>query len=285
VTVDLRAGDWAATLSPELGGAILTLRRGGTDVLRPTPSGTSAILDTACWPLVPYANRIAFGRFRTGERDIALPRNFGDHPHSLHGVGWQAAWQLADRTGASATLVHRHAGGVEWPWRYRAIQTLVLDHSGLTASLELDNEDNEPMPASLGFHPYFPADATTSLRFAAREMWQCDPDQLPTHAISGHLVDRWRTGAPALQPELIDHCHAGWSGEAFIEHHGHLTRLQTQGATFLHIHAPPGSRFVGVEPVTAMPDAVNRPEPANRTGLRILAGGETMTLSMRIECR
>jgi hypothetical protein len=31
-----------------------------------------------------------------------------------------------------------------------------------------------------------------------------------------------------------------------------------------------------------MPNAVNRPEPPERTGLRILASGETMTITMRI---
>ncbi len=252
-------------------------------MLRPTAPGAADVLQTACWPLLPYANRIALGRFRFEARDVALPRNFGDHPHSLHGVGWKTAWEVAACTASSATLAHRHPGGAAWPWRYAATQAIDLDGDGLTILLQLVNEDDAAMPASLGLHPYFPVDETSRLRFDAAETWHTDDGQLPTHAERGGGLDRWRAGAPATGPVLVDHCHAGWTGEATVTHHGQATRMTARGATFLHVHAPPGRDFVGIEPVTAMPDAVNRQEPRDRTGLRILAPGESMALSMRIE--
>jgi aldose 1-epimerase len=212
-----------------------------------------------------------------------LPRNFGHHPHSLHGVGWQTAWTVAARDAGSATLVHRHPGGAAWPWRYQATQHVALDPRGLTATLTLRNEDEETMPASLGFHPYFPADAAARLRFDAAETWTSDATQLPTHAAPGGLLDAWRHGAPAKRAELVDHCHAGWSGSASLLAGGRETRIAAAGAGFLHVHSPPGKDFVGIEPVSAMPDAVNRPEPLERTGLRLLAPGEMMTLTMRVE--
>lgn len=151
----LAAGAWEATLLPSLGGAVATLRRSGIDILRPTPREPEGALDTACFPLVPYANRIAFGRFRFAERDIVLPRNFGDHPHTLHGVGWQRPWTVVDVRDDAATLRLTHAGDQDWPWPFEAEQRFQLEAGGMRTTLSLTAGD-VAMPAGLGLHPYFP---------------------------------------------------------------------------------------------------------------------------------
>jgi len=71
--IRLTAGDWICELRPGLGGAITSLGLGGGPVLRPTPETASAILETACFPLVPYANRIADAGFQFQGR-AACPR-------------------------------------------------------------------------------------------------------------------------------------------------------------------------------------------------------------------
>ena len=74
----------------EAGGALAALRHRGIDVLRPMPPDSASPLDAACFPLVPYCNRIRDGRFRFGGREVVLPPNFAPEPHSLHGLSWQA---------------------------------------------------------------------------------------------------------------------------------------------------------------------------------------------------
>jgi aldose 1-epimerase len=86
--IRLAAGGWSATIRPELGGAVLGLDWRGHPVLRPTPDGSNDILETACFPLVPYANRIAGGRFAFGGHRVALPVPERFAPHALHGDGW-----------------------------------------------------------------------------------------------------------------------------------------------------------------------------------------------------
>jgi aldose 1-epimerase len=51
------------------------------------------------------------------------------------------------------------------------------------------------------------------------------------------------------------------------------------------IYTPQAHDFFCVEPVSHMPNAVNRPEPADITGLRSLAPGEAMALECRFEVR
>ncbi len=49
----------------------------------------------ACYPLLPYSNRIGGGHFSVGGRRVDVPRNRADEPLPIHGDGWLAAWQVA----------------------------------------------------------------------------------------------------------------------------------------------------------------------------------------------
>lgn len=272
----LSAGDWQADIAPESGGAVAALSWRGGDVLRPTPAGTTAIFDFACFPLVPYANRIAHGRFAFAGEAVAIPRNHPRQAHPLHGVGWRYAWEAAHVAGDAATLTHRHAGDEHWPWRYAARQEFRLSPDGLRVSLYLTNEDTRPMPASLGLHPYFPSAGVTALRFAADGVWLADDACLPrAHAPADALGD-WRAGAPVRRGTLVDHCYTGWDGLAVIARQGGDVRLEGEGTEFLHVYMPPGEDFFCAEPVTAMPDAFNQGTPMT------LAPGETRSIAMAI---
>lgn len=281
-SLHLASGAWTAAVDPACGGAILSLRRDGEDVLRPPPATIADALDAACFPLVPYANRIAHGHFRFAGETIELPRNFGDHPHSLHGVGWRALWDVVEQSPAGVTLSHGHDGGAGWPWRYDCVQRLTLDDTGLSAVLSVTNRDARPMPAGFGFHPYLTARPGDRLTFLCTETWLTDDTHLATHAAAPDAIADWRRGADVFRPDLVDHCHGGWDGMVELVGAARTIRLSAEGSSFLHVHIPPGKGQVGVEPVSHMPNAVNRPEPPERTGLRILAPDETMAIAMRI---
>jgi aldose 1-epimerase len=211
-TLRLVSGDWEAEVSPALGGSALSLRHAGDDVLRPPTATMTSALDSACFPLVPYANRIAHGRFRFADEIVELPRNFGEHPHSLHGVGWLVPWRITHRSDAEVALAHTHDGGGAWPWRYDCVQHLSLDESGLSATLTLGNRDVRPMPAGLGFHPYLAARPGDRLTFRCTETWLTDDTQLATHAGAADAIADWRRGADVFRPGLVDHCHGVWNG-------------------------------------------------------------------------
>ena len=107
--LSLRSSGAVLDLLPEIGGAVSRFAVDGADVLRPAPADTMDVLQTACFPLVPFANRIANGRFTFDGRTIQLPKNFGDHSHVLHGQGWQNPWRTIAQDETSATLAFEHA--------------------------------------------------------------------------------------------------------------------------------------------------------------------------------
>ncbi len=279
--LQLAAGEWTAELRPEAGGAVTALRRRGMDVLRPTPPpagpGAPDPFSLSSFALVPYANRIAQGAFGCAGERVRLAPNHPRQAHPLHGVGWVTAWQVERADGRGATLVHRHDGGVAWPWRYVATQMLALDAAGLTMTLAVENSDARAMPVSLGFHPYFTRAGAQSLAFSAGGVWLVDDAMLPTVEAPADTLGDWSRGAGLERGDLVDHCYTGWGGMVRIARADGDVIVRGQGAGLLHVYVPPGEDHFCVEPVTAMPDAVNR------GAAELLAPGAVRTMAMRIE--
>lgn len=258
MTIALRSGDWEAGLRPEIGGAMSALRYRGIDVLRPMPPGATDPLQSACFPLVPWCNRIRNGRFAFAGREIALPANFPPESHSLHGSGWQHAWAVEGSVETKCVLAHEYDGTAAWPWVWRARQRIRLGPKGCAITLVLTNRSHEPMPAGLGLHPYFRRRPETHVRFGADHVLLTGLDPLPTgvEAPPDHFAD-FASGS-ALPGETIDHCFAGWHGRAAIRDGFGTIAMTAEGAPHLHLYAPADGSALCLEPVSHRPDALNR---------------------------
>lgn len=282
--LQLRAGDSSVVLVPKSGGAMLGWQAGTMAVLRrPDPDALlrGDVRGFGCFPLLPFANRIGGARFTWRGRDYALARNFGDSPHAIHGLGWQSAWAVTHVAPNAATLaLHHDATGTSarnWPFAFEAVQEFTLDRDGLAVTLRLINRCATQAPAGLGWHPYFPRDPAPTLRFRADGVWRNDAAMLPvTH---GPVPAEWdhTEGRPA-GAAVLDNCFTGWDGVATIDGPGFSLGIQAD-ATLRHlqVYTPPGERFFCVEPVSHMPDALNRPDQS----MHVLAPGETLTAGVR----
>jgi aldose 1-epimerase len=294
--IALVAGDARIGIAPAMGGAIASFALDGVDVLRPTPAGALDVRAHACWPLVPYSNRIARARLDFAERTHALARNFGDHPHSIHGVGWQRPWTIAAHDTASARLVLDYDAADEaaraWPWPFRATQSFALraDAMGavLAVRMTLANTGDDAFPFGAGFHPFFVRTASTRLAFRAGGVWMTDATRLPTE-FAPALDDG--PFEPARDPGAmtIDHVFAGWDGVALLRDEARsmaVTLNADRALSFLVVYAPERANFLALEPVTHMTDAFNRAARGERgTGTRSLRPGGAFSCTMEIGVR
>jgi aldose 1-epimerase len=300
--VDLTLRDTLVRIAPDLGCALTAFTLRERSILRPTPPAALAerrVGLTACYPLLPYSNRIRDARLRFGAREYTLVRNFGTHPHAIHGVGWQRAWTTAEAAPRDARFVLRHgAQGAEagaWPWPFVATQTFHLAETAaettaappivLVVTLTLANAGTAAFPFGLGWHPFFPKDATTRVGFRADRVWRNDATQLPLRQVA--IPRDWRFDPPcALGALELDNVFTGWRGTASIrsEATGVAVTLEADRAcACLVVYAPPGGDFVALEPVTHETDAFNRAAAGARdTGMRILPPGGVFSCTMRI---
>lgn len=277
----LRAGDWRLSVNPALGGSIASLTWRERSVLRPTPEGTDDILQTACFPLTPYANRIMGARFNFGGRRVSLPVLDAFAPHALHGDGWLKPWRVEAATVDSAVLVHDHAPG-DWPWAYRTVQAFTLSEAGLRIDLSLRNDSEEPAPAGLGLHPYFPRGAATRLTLTADGAWDVNAPGVPWRMIAPRDPLDWSGGRAVAEAPFIDHAYSGWDRRARIDQDDHAVLIgASDTCTITQVFTPLGEDFLCVEPVTHRPDALNG-APDARGAMTVLQPGEVLAMWMTL---
>ena len=246
----LAAGGARLELSPADGGRIASLRIDGRELLRTEGYGP---IEWGAYPMAPFAGRIREGAFPFRGRDIRLPINLP--PHAIHGTVFVRAWDVVAATPARATLVTDL--GPDWPFAGRVEQRIAISEDRLDASLTLTAA--EPMPAALGWHPWFlrriggPTTPPVALAFEAAEMLVRGPDGIPTGARIPPPPGPWDdaftglTGPPRLtwpgQLELTVASPAAW----WVVYDGRDDAIAVEPQT-----APPD--FVRIEPVVVEPD-------------------------------
>lgn len=276
--------DYALEVLPELGGSVRLFTFASAPVFRTVPSGVTNSGDTGYYPLIPFANRIRNGVFSFAGKTVHQPLPIAGHPHSLHGHGWKTAWTVAEQSASRLLLTYAHAADA-WAWSYTGEERFVLDETGLTVSLAATNTGAEPMPLSLGMHPWFARRPGTVLTASVESVWLADDTMMPTERVAGtHFFDLAK-GAALKDVPFVDNCHTGWKGPAVIDQPDlgmKVTLTASPNCPFLHIYAPVGSDFVCAEPVQAMPDSFNRPDVADN-GAQVLAPGARYEISMHIK--
>lgn len=262
--LSLRAGRLAVDLAPQAGGSIARFAvEGAGDVLRPATaealaSGTGR--DTACYPLVPYSNRIADGRLAFENQEFHLSPNWPGVRHPMHGDGWSHAWSVAHADVREAELVYEHDGLEGWPFRYRARQRYRLDADRLAVGMSVENLEGRRVPAGLGLHPFFTRDDDTGLQCRVSGVWRTDPEVLPLEHVP--VPPQWDFSRSRKVDGLdLDHCFDGWDGKAVIRWPGRAMRLTlsaTEAFRHLVIYIPDGRSFFCVEPVSHANGQVGR---------------------------
>jgi aldose 1-epimerase len=274
---ELRAGALRLALRPDIGGCVAGLWHGSLPVLRSVePADVEGPRLAGSFPLVPYSNRLGYRRFRWQGTDYTTQPNFLDNPHSLHGVGWHRAWQVVSCTASQAELRLDHAPDADWPFAFEARQVFTLDETGLLSTLSMSNRADRPVPAGLGWHPYFPKRARSRLHVELTDRWESDPaTELPTR----------RVPQPGIDADVahldFDHCFEGWQGAARLRDERLRVSL-TSSLPYLVVYTPPLKDSYCVEPVSHVSNAIHMAEPA-RHGLRTLQPGETFEAWMRID--
>ncbi|HET7168759.1 MAG TPA: hypothetical protein VFI69_06115 [Candidatus Limnocylindrales bacterium] len=241
----LRAGDVRLAIDPDLGARFSSLRLGHDEVLVTEGWGP---IRWGCYPMAPFAGRLRDGRFTFRGRAVQLPRNLP--PHAIHGTVFTRPWSIVTRADDRAVLATDL--GTDWPFGGRVTQAVTLGADGLEATLALDAD--EPMPASLGWHPWFrrrlagtaeaPPPSAAELSFDAGAMYERGADGLPTGALVAPGPRPWDDAFTDLRASPI----VRWPG--IVE----IALSSTADVWVVYDEATEG---ICVEPQTAPPDAVN----------------------------
>ena len=273
---ELHAGALRLALRPDLGGCIAGLWHGHTPVLRSVePAALTASRPSACYPLLPYSNRLGYRKFRWKGADYTTQPNFGDNPHSVHGVGWQRPWDIVSSSVLEVVMNYRHPGDADWPFAFEAQQYFTLTPQSMKVQMVFTNTDARAQPVGLGWHPYFPKRARSRLHIEVADRWETDATQLPTRKVQQPGID---SDVSHLD---YDNCFDGWSGPARIRDEAFSLQL-TSSLDRLVVFTPQDKAYFCIEPVSHVSNAIHMAEPATH-GLRTLAPGESFEAWMKLE--
>jgi galactose mutarotase-like enzyme len=201
--------------------------------------------------MAPWVGRLDHGRLPWRGRVHQLPADF--QTHAIHGTVKDRAWEVEQADGSSVTL----SCPLDDPWpfggRVRQVVTLVPGRLELVAEVIADQQ---AMPASVGWHPWFarPDDADVRVRLAATGTLELRDDLVPTGQVDAldSLTDL-RDG-PALGDRYLDHVYTGVGVPAVIDWPDLVMTIGYEPpVNSVVVHTPP--RGFAVEPQTAWPDA------------------------------
>jgi aldose 1-epimerase len=273
---ELHAGALRLALRPDLGGSIAGLWHRDTAILRSTePAALAASRASACYPLLPYSNRLAYRKFRWKGQEHTTQPNFDDNPHSLHGIGWQRPWEIVSSSVLEVVMRLKHAGDADWPFAFDAMQYVTLTPQSMSLQLVFTNTAAVAQPVGLGWHPYFVKRARSRLHIELSERWDSDATQLPTRKVAQPGID---SDVSHLD---FDNCFDGWKGPARIRDEKFSLQL-TSSLDRLVVFTPQDRDYFCVEPVSHVSNAIHMAEPAAH-GLQSVAPGERIEATMRLE--
>ncbi|EJN02300.1 aldose 1-epimerase [Phyllobacterium sp. YR531] len=257
------------------GGGVTRANYRGKPFLYPTP--------VACFPFVPFGNRVAENQFYFQERRYGFTANTATDTLYLHGDGWQGAWVPVRQTETSIVLTYEQGSSPQTPYRYLAEQTISIDRNILSLSLKIENKGEFALPFGLGFHPFFPRTPKTLLRAFAQTFWS---------ETTGHLPDKPGAVPADLDFDILKTLPDRWINNAFAEWDG-IARiiwpeLQMRAELaadriFSHymIYAPQREAdFFCFEPMTHLPNGHNM---SDLGGMTVLQPGQQMAGSFQIQ--
>lgn len=281
--VDLCHGPLRCTLAPSLGGSMVGLWWGDVPILRPGHIDRSCDPDTmACYPLVPYSNRIGGGQLVWGGRTYALRCNAPREAHALHGVGWQRAWDVVEAGPQHATLELQHHADADWPFDFQVQHHIALQADALVMQLRFFNTDLRTAPVGLGWHPYFVKRSGARLKVPAAHRWEMGPDMLPTQSVAHGGLDQ------VCDTLCVDHCFDGVRFPVTLQDAVFTLLLEAEVSRMV-AYTTPALDALALEPVSHVNNAAQLAQGdgqrAAALGLVALDPGASHACGMRLQVR
>jgi galactose mutarotase-like enzyme len=264
----------SVSIDTSAGGRLASLVLAGRERLLVEPAaGVDPAMGWGWYLMAPFVGRVYQGWVDWGGRKARLRLN--DGRHSIHGAVFDSECTITSRSGASVTL-SCSLDPNKWPFRGSVTQRIAIAR-GLMR-LEAEIEAHEPMPAAIGWRPWFRnPGGHLRVKVQSDAVLQLTPDAVPTGELSP--VDR-RTDlrpGPNLAGHRLDDVYTAVRSPVVVTWPDiEFTMAFAKPIGYVLVRTHP--QAVSVEPMTAWPDSIRLAGAGHEgTGLVSLAAGEKLT--------
>jgi aldose 1-epimerase len=291
---------WKLAVHPGLGASPVALEAMANGawqaVMRPTNpellEGDNSA-NFSSYNLAPYSNRIKNNKFVFEGREYKLQPNWADGIMTIHGDIRNRALDMTRKEHALEFWYDsRTVSDSNYPFDYTFKTRYTLEDDVFVSHLEVRNIGNVPMPAGLGYHPYFMpsflgSSAAPVLHFQAGSVYLTDTTRIPDGASQAIAPELDFSSPKAATGFFIDNVYNDWAGVATFEWTGSGYALRIEGdpiySHFVVFNGDPDGT-VALEPVSHCTDGFNLlAQGVPNTGVKILAPGEVLAGAMRLK--
>lgn len=222
------------------------------------------------FPMLPFANRLSAAGFRFGNR-LVRPEP-GPSGIVQHGVAHRRTWRLLNVSAERACMQLEMDSTPDWPWAWSAEMDVSLSDIGMSVVMRVRNASTEPMPLSMGWHPYHPTDSSIRSR-------DLTFDAIARHDLDAEASASLHTSAPVFDMAPGETAaFSGWRGQSSLRVRGEgAIEVACTGSPHLVMHRPMSGDYLCIEPVTVLPgwlgeDAASLLEPGSARQLSWTCG-------------
>ncbi len=277
--IELGAGPNRVLVDPARGARLASWAVGGEELLLGPPDAADASIHWGCFLMAPWPGRLANGRFEWAGSRLQLRRTHGRH--AIHGLTWNRPWAIEAASAASATLAIE-LPREEWPMGGRVVQRVTVEPEAVR--LEAEVHADAPMPAALGWHPWFRRRGDPRLRVDAATH-QLTRGMVPTGETTPVAGRTDLRAAPHLGRRRLDVAYLGAASPAVVTWPDLELRMDFEPSPAPLVVYTPEDSFC-VEPLTAPPNVLALPMAAGvAAGVRDLQAGETLSASLTMTVR
>jgi aldose 1-epimerase len=235
--------------------------------------------------LSPWANRLDQDAFFANGKKYLLNPGLGNvrydgHHLPIHGlVAYSTKWRVVKQDTSSVTSRlepwREPDAMAQFPFAHAIEVTHRLHGGSLEVATTVENLSSDPMPLSLGYHPYF------QLTDSPRDDWKVHLAARESVVLSDLLVPtgerkpmRFENPYP-LAGHALDDVFAGLTGADWVLE-GKKQRIAVKfGPKYpvAVVYAPTGRAFVCFEPMASETNAFNMTQAGKDAGLQTIAAG------------
>lgn len=254
--------------------------------------------------LAPWANRLDRDGFFANGKEYKLNLGLNNirldsYKQPIHGlIVYAADWKVvrAEANDRNAVVTSRlefwkHPDWMaQFPFAHTIEMTYRLQDGALEVETAIENHATEPMPLSIGFHPYFHVDDAPrdqwTVTLPVREQVILSNTLVPT----GEIKSAPHNGPLRLQGVQLDDVFSGLvrgeNGRAEFSVTGAKQKIAVQyGPKYpvAVVYAPPGREFICFEPMSGPTNAFNLGHAGKYKELQTVAPGQTWRESFWIQ--
>lgn len=239
---------------------------------------------SACFPLVPFGNRIEFNSFNVGDEVYRFQPNSSD-PLYVHGDGWLKDWTIVENSEQTVTLSLRQHPDNTTPYDYSARQRISVSDGCLSFELSVQNQSQKPLPFGLGFHPFFVRTPGVTVHANTKTFWSERTGHLPGQVCSTP-TDLDFARQTTLPARFVNNAFSGWDGQATVNwpELALVADIKATSNNDVIMFYTPADRcdFFCLEPMTHLPNGHHMPDLG---GLVLLEQGQQIEAAFSIQFR